>query len=129
VRIFVLSAPEIETHWQEFLPWLERIACCGDLTAQEIRESVKASRMQLWGLQDDVAVRGIALTEILGRGSICAVIAAAGHASADLQRQVHESIAAWAKSIGCTRMRLQGRKGWLRQLGYRQTGIVGEKSL
>lgn len=97
----------------------------------QVRESAKASRQQVWGLQDAEKVHGICITEILATpsGLTCLIVGAAGSAPTTLQERLHDEIARWAKSIGCTRMRLQGRRGWLRRLKYRQTAIVGEKAL
>ena len=131
MRMFCLAAEEIDPNWGDFAPFFERLARCGDLSPEAARENLKASRQQLWGLQDAEAIHGIALTEILATpsGLLCLIVGAAGSAPKPLQRRLHDEIAKWAKSIGCTRMRLQGRRGWLRQLKYTQTGLIGERAL
>lgn len=131
MRMFCLSADEIDTCWNDFAPLLERLAKRGDFSPTHAREAAKASKQQIWGLQDAERVHGIAITEILATpsGLLCLIVGAAGSAPKPLQVRLHDEIAKWAKEIGCVRMRLQGRRGWLRQLKYTQTGIVGEKSL
>jgi hypothetical protein len=128
MRMFCLAAEEVEANWQDFAHHLERLK---EIVPNQIRESAKASRQQIWGLQDAEKVHGIAITEILATpsGLTCLIVGAAGSAPRALQERLHDEIARWAKSIGCTRMRLQGRHGWLRRLKYTQTGIVGEKVL
>lgn len=131
MRIFCLSADEVDPNWNDFAALFERLAQCGDLSPEAARENLKACRQQLWGLQDAERVHGIAITEILATpsGRMCLIVGAAGGAPAPLQERLHDEIAKWAKSIGCTRLRLQGRRGWLRRLKYRQTGIIGELAL
>lgn len=128
MRMFCLSADEIDPHWEDFAHHLERLK---ELIPAQVRESTKASRQQVWGLQDAERVHCIAITEILATpsGFTCLIVGAAGSAPVPLQERLHDEIAKWAKSIGCTRLRLQGRRGWLRRLKYTQTGIVGEKAL
>lgn len=128
MRMFCLAADEIDPHWKDFAHFIEQLK---ELSPEHVRESAKASRQQIWGLQYAQKVNGIAITEILATplGLTCLIVGAAGSAPAPLQERLHDEIARWAKTIGCTRLRLQGRRGWLRRLKYRQVGIVGEKAL
>jgi hypothetical protein len=61
----------------------------------------------------------------------CEVVAACGTSTMRGQIQdLYERIEAWAKGLGLIRMRVVGRKGWLRAIaGFTQTGIVMEKDL
>ena len=44
--------------------------------------------------------------------------------------ELHEQIVLWAKDQGCRKMRIIGRKGWLRVVpGYRETATVMEREL
>lgn len=132
MRMFCLNANEVDSAWADFAHFVEQLARSGgDLSPQQVRENAKASRQQIWGLQDAAKVHGIAITEILAThsGLTCLIVGAAGAAPTPLQERLHDEIASWAKCLGCTRMRIQGRRGWLRRLKYRQTGIVGEKAL
>lgn len=48
----------------------------------------------------------------------------------DMDRWLHylESIEQWAKSIGCSRSIVYGRKGWVKKLkDYKQTAVILEK--
>lgn len=128
MRMFCLSADEIDTVWNDFAHYFDRLP---ELVPEQVRDRAKASQQQIFGLQDAEKVHAICITEILntGMGRVCLISGAAGTAPAPLQERLHDEIAKWAKSIGCTRMRLEGRRGWLRRLKYKQTGIVAEKAL
>jgi hypothetical protein len=133
LRMFCLSADEVERCWDDFAHHLERLTQCGaDLTPQEIRENALKSRQQIWGLQDSQAVQGVAITEILATSSglTCLIVGACGSASKAMMHRLHDEIARWAKSLGCTRVRIHGRRGWLRfDRRYRPTAMVMEMAL
>jgi hypothetical protein len=125
VNVFCLGAEQIDSLWPLFAHHLERLTDYYE--PEDIRASLKDADKQLWGLQDGPQIVGVAITRILGR--TCEVVGAAGTADYESMRELHRRIEAWARDIGCSRMRLQGRKGWIRLLGYSQTGIVAEKEL
>jgi hypothetical protein len=105
---------------------MERLGYIG---ADELRDELRLAKKQLWGLQEGPAIRGICITRIAGK--CCEIYAAAGRQSKPGQiLELYEHIERWARDIGCDRMRVIGRKGWLRMLaGYSQTGIILEKDL
>jgi hypothetical protein len=130
MNCFCLGAEQIDSLWDEYAHHLYRLERDGYLIAEEVRADLRDASYQLWGIQDGQRIVGIAVTRVTGR--TCEVVGAAGNGGAsaqDLVRELHSKIEAWARDIGCSRMRLQGRKGWLRVLNYTQTGIVGEKEL
>lgn len=125
MNVFCLGAEQIDRLWHLVLPHLERLS--DHFEPEDIRADLKDAQKQLWGLQDGVAVVGVAVTRITGR--TCEIVGAAGSADYESMKKLHGDIEDWAKSIGCSRLRLMGRKGWIRLLGYTQTGIVAEKEL
>jgi hypothetical protein len=125
VNVFCLGADQIDRLWDRFAHHLDRLT--DYLNPEEIRLELKDAEKQLWGLQDGEDIVGVAITRITGR--TCEVVGAAGAAPYEAMRELHQAIEEWAREIGCSRMRLQGRKGWIKLLGYTQTGIVAEKEL
>lgn len=132
MSVFCLGSDQIDAVWPEFGHHLERYESEGWAFAGDIRRDLRSANKQLWGYQTDRIV-GIAVTQILNtpRGDCCewvAVISDGG--TAEQFEAVKTEIERWAKSLGCTHMRLQGRRGWLKRMkDYRQTGIVMEKGL
>jgi hypothetical protein len=130
--MFSLSAQDVETSWDDFGPLLTRLSGC-DLTSEQIKTNLLASRQQCWGLQDVERIHGICITEIIqtSRGLVCLIVGACGQdIPKPLMERLHDEIGTWAKGLGCVAMRIHGRKGWLRwDRRYRQTGVVAERSL
>jgi hypothetical protein len=94
-------------------------------SALEVFEKVGRGDAQLFDATGSVIV-----TELLKEqdGLVCKIWLAAGELEPLLTR--HEDICAWARSIGCSRMRISGRRGWIKFLpSYRETAVVMEMSL
>jgi hypothetical protein len=133
MNVFSLHADQIDDVWPHLAALLgayERQ--CEALTAEQVYTAAKASRQQIFGLQDGTHIHGIVVTEIqsTARGPVCELVAAIGRAPVEAQHQLMEQIEDWARQIGCVAVRLQGRKGWLRfDRRFRQTGIVAEIAL
>lgn len=130
MSVFCLGADEIDKHWNDFKDHLYRLERDDLGDVDEIRADLKAERKQLFGYQDGGRIVGVAITRITKTG-VCEITHAVGTQSApDQIIAVHDAIARWAKSIHCTKLRLQGRRGWLRKLdGYAQVGVIAEKVL
>jgi hypothetical protein len=133
MSVFCLSADQIDGLWGELEPHLERLEGHGVVLASAVRADLKESLKQCWGYQQDGAVLGVAITSLIEtpRGRACEVYGAAG--TETVRGQIEEimcEIERWAKSVGCTRVRILGRKGWLRRLkDFRITGYIIEKEI
>lgn len=125
MNVFCLGADQIDPLWDRYAHHLDKLSHYFD--CQDIREELIRAEAQLWGLQDGPEIVGVVVTRITK--TACEVVGGAGSAPHEAMRALHREIEAWAKTQGCTRMRLFGRKGWLRLLSYTQTGIVGEKEI
>lgn len=132
MSVFCLGSEQIDSLWPEFGHHIERLERETGLLASQIRDDLKVAKQQLWGFQTEV-ITGVAITNVYktARGSVCEIYGACGTESAPGQIDaIYEAIEKWANDIGCTRMRVLGRKGWKRRLnGYRETGIILEKEL
>lgn len=131
MSVFCLSVDETIKYWGDFKHHLERLEReSGLVLAAEIRAHLAAGTKQLWGWKE-THILGVAVTEILQtpKGPCCWIYGAAGTESQKGQIDaIMANIEAWARSIGCRRIMLQGRHGWRRRLtGFREAGVVLEK--
>ncbi len=126
---FALGSNEIDENWPSIEMHLYRLERLGHLGVDETSEDLKAARKQLWGYHADGQVIGVAITRMTK--TTCEVVAACGTSTARGQiQELYEHIERWARESGRIRMRVVGRKGWLRAIeGFTQTGIVMEKDL
>ncbi len=120
---FCLGADQIAALWPRFAHHLKRLP--DYFNSEELKQDLIDEQKQLWGIQDGAEIVGVAITRVTGR--TCQVVGAAGSAPYAAMRELHRHSETWARDIGCSRMRIEGRKGWLKLMGYTQTGIVGEK--
>jgi hypothetical protein len=129
VSVFALAAKEIDVAWPLLETHIYRLERLGHIGADEIKEDLKQAKKQLWGYHVDGRIIGIAITRVTT--TTCEIVAACGTSTAGGQiQELYERIERWARDSGRIRMRVIGRKGWLRVIaGYRQTGIVMEKDL
>jgi hypothetical protein len=134
VNVFALSSEQIDNLWPLFGHHLERLERETQLVlAEAIRKDLKLAHKQLWGYQDGQVITGVAITEVYEtpRGKCCEVHGACGTETARGQiEQIMTAIEAWAREIGCTRVRFGGRHGWKRKLkGFAQVGVILEKEI
>lgn len=100
----------------------------GTHTFADILRDLDTGQMQLWATD-----RAAVITEIHEYPQVkaCHVFLAGG--DLDEIARIQEPLEGWAKSIGCTRMTLAGRKGWqrtfLRDEGYEPAWTVMTKEL
>jgi len=129
LSVFCLGSDEIDKYWDEFSRHVYRLERLGHLGAEELRADLKERKRQLWGYHVDGRIIGIAITRVTP--NTCEIVGAAGTSTARGQiQELYEHIERWARENGRIRMRVIGRKGWLRVIaGYTQTGIVMEKDL
>lgn len=133
MSVFCLGADQIDTLWPQFGHHLERLEReNGLLLASALRADMKCASKQLWGYQDEV-VTGVAVTQVYDspKGKVIEIYGACGTESERGQiEQIMTAIEAWARELGCTRVRFGGRHGWKRRLkGFREVGIILEKEL
>lgn len=129
MNVFSVAPERIDEYWPYVKRHFERLERkSGLVLASAIREDLKLGHKHLWIATN---YEGVAVTEVYNtpKGLGCTIYAAAGTESRRGQIDaIIGTIEAWARNIGCTRMMLQGRRGWARRLrDYRQTGVVLEK--
>lgn len=132
MKVFAATVDNLKSDWTRFSAHLARYEIeTGHTSLEQFRTALLADKQQLWGLQDECGVHLVCVTEILDtpQGSVCHIQAAAGHAPRAELRHLFEHIREWARKIGCVLVRIVGRKGWLKILPVRKTGLVMECAL
>ena len=115
-----VPAPVPDETWRLVQGWIARALaeCAAIETLADVKGSIQDRRRQLWLVDCHGMTTGVVVTETYAtaRGETCGVPYAAGHAMAIVIDAVLETIEAWARSEGCTRVEAIGRPGWTRTL-------------
>lgn len=122
---------EIEENWHKIEPFIKRVLKKIDLyyTAKDIKNALIKARMQLWTSYTGTQLTSVCITQIVihPKHKYLEIIAMAG--SKDSFKELSQ-IEHWAKSMGCKKIQLEGRKGWKVVLkGYKEKSIQLEKEL
>jgi len=100
----------------------------GTHTIEDIAEGVKANRFQCWDAPDSVVI-----TEIIVYPRLKDLHYFLAGGNLDELKAMRPVIESWAKSHGCTRVSLAGRKGWektfLKDEGYSPKWFILTKEL
>jgi hypothetical protein len=102
----------------------------GEMTTQTLAEALRDGRFLLW-LAWSGRLEAVAVTEIADTiaGRVCCIVACGGRERARWLG-LRTDLETYARRAGCTRMRIYGRKGWLRALpDYRPVRVILEKDL
>ena len=98
----------------------------GGVTEQMVRLMVRQGLAQRWESNDGSVV--ISQLKSEPAGNVCLVWLAQGQLGPVVE--LHERICEWARKMDCKRMRIVGRKGWIRVVpGYREVATVMERDL
>ena len=94
---------------------------------EDVEKAINEGNMQLWPASNSAAV-----TEIIqyARKKVCNVFLAGGDLD-EITCRI-DSLAEWAKSLGCDSMTLYGRTGWERVLdshGFKPVRVVWERAI
>lgn len=102
-------------------------------TEADVRRSILDGSALLWVAWDGKVIKGVAVTEIneTASGRVCLIGYVSGK---NLPEWFHlkDAIFEYARSEKCAKMRIIGRKGWLRRLkneGFVMSNIVMERPL
>ena len=77
----------------------------------DILEQLQAQRMQLWVVPWRLAL--VTQLQTYPGARICMIVLCGGDGLAE-NKHLLDEIEAWARSLGCDEMRIQGRAGWQR---------------
>lgn len=105
----------------------------GEMAINDVKQYVEDRDMQLWVICDEEDIVGALITEVLDfpRKKACRYVTLGGDLK-DAFPVIDQSISAWAKSLGCDRMELIGRRGWsraIKNLGYNEAYVYVTKDI
>jgi hypothetical protein len=98
---------------------------------EDIEHEVMSGHSLLWLAWNGHEIQAAATTILIKSeiGKVC-VITACGGTQMKHWLPLLDGIEAYARDEGCTRVRIYGRKGWLRVLdGYREKHVIMDKEL
>lgn len=132
VEVICVDPQRIHEIWPHVSPLLKAACCRTGLNAfSDIAADVLAGRSLLWIAWNGHAVEAAAATVLINSeiGKVCIITVCGG---SDLKRWLPlvGQIEDYARNEGCARVRIYGRKGWLRVLdGYKQKFIIMDKEM
>lgn len=111
-----ITSDQIDRHWPEVEPLLARALArsLDELTPFDVMRACRCGDMQLWAAFVDGRVTAVCVTEV-GR-DVLLLRALAGEGIGDWRGVGTQLMRDFARSHGCTRLRLIGRPGWKRKL-------------
>ncbi len=108
--ISTIPRTQIYLVWDRVAPMLEKVPeYDAEVSINDTFKALVAGKKQLWVIED---FKGVLITEILG--DTCHLFNLAGE---DVDRWLGvllDAVEDWAVTLGCTSMKLYGRKGWER---------------
>lgn len=122
------------SQWDVVDKWLRRAIAHskGRQSLPDVVDDCEKGEKQLWVVREGEAqVVGTLVTEIRKHPEmqVCSVILLGG-VGFDQWKYLAETLEIWARDIGCTKMDLQGRPGWIRKFnGWKLIGVFLEKDL
>ena len=118
-RLVCYSADQIPYVWAEVEPLIKRGLDRGSIyTLPGIRVGLCLSKMQLWTWQNGTIHAALVTTIQEDSGSrFCLLISAGGSRMNEWAKELHH-VEKWAKENGCEELRIYGRSGWARKLGF-----------
>ena len=111
--------------------WLQKaIERSGDWTFAELFNGIFDGQFVMWVAADDGGnLRAVGVTQLTEPPRTCNVLAVGGNAEGKWP-ELMAQIESYARSEGCVRLRLSGRKGWARVLhDFHQPYIILQKAI
>lgn len=123
---------QVHEIWPHVRPSLKAACCRTGLNAfSDIEADVLAGRSLLWVAWEGHAVEAAAASVLINSeiGKVC-VITVCGGRGMERWLPLIGQVESYARNEGCARVRLYGRKGWLRVLdGYEQKYVIMDKEV
>ena len=118
--------------WPHVSALLKAACCRTKLNAfEDIEADILAGRSLLWVAWNGHVIESAAATILINSesGKVC-IITVCGGSNMERWLSLIGQIESYARREGCARVRIYGRKGWLRVLdGYEQEHIIMDKEL
>lgn len=120
--------PANEIPWGEIQPLVREALSRGngDWWPEDVLEKLVTEEAQLWvwGNFQAIAVTTIKQTRL----KTCLIWLCAGEGMDEWKWVINE-IEKWAASIGCDRMEVNGRRGWVKALGWPEMSVNAGKPI
>jgi hypothetical protein len=132
VELVCVDPERVHEIWPYVAPLLKAACVRTELNAfADVEADILSGRSLLWIAWNGQGIDAAAATVLINSeiGKVCVITACGGR---DLQRWLPllAGIENYARDEGCARVRIFGRKGWLRVLkGFQQKCIVIDKDL
>jgi len=131
--LFAVQSKDIDRESWWIRPLLEKFDAATDFAAtpDDVLDQARRAEAQIWGYYDG-EFRGVVATQIRksGKGSMLVIWICFGVDVRELIEDAYQEIEDWARSIGCRRVQIVGRKGWEKVLeGFESRAVVLEKRL
>jgi len=131
-ELVCVDPAQVHGIWPHIRPLLEQACRATCLNAfADFETDILAGRSLVWLAWDGSAIEAAAATTLINSdlGKVCVITLCAGRG---MQRwlKLIERIEAYARDEACVRIRIFGRKGWLRVLaGFAARYVVMDKAL
>lgn len=113
------TSEQVPYVWDEVAPFIQKALDRGsNYTLDDIESGLLNKEMQLWVWQPD-NIEAALVTTILNKKGVrfCLFLALGGNFLDDWIQYLH-IVEDWARDNGCDEMRIYGRIGWARHIGY-----------
>ena len=118
--------------WDVASPYLKQALdeSAGDYTLGDVRRFLDSADAQLWVIYQDGIPCGAMTTRITAYPTkpVCEFWLYAGALPSNFAELLGE-VETWARELGCSRLRINGRRGWARKLGWTERSTVADKCL
>lgn len=124
MNILGIPSVDIEDAWPVAVPFLQPAMLrtpFGKLyDLPSVKAAVKEKSMQLWFIEEDLKVRGVAVTQIISypKAKVLDILLLGGYDYKDWGRLGAELSKQYAAENGCQFVRGYGRLGWARMLKH-----------
>lgn len=130
MELVCIDPARVHEIWPHVRPLLEQACRRTELNAfADFEADILAGRSLVWIAWNGRAIEAAAATTLINsdHGKVCVITLCAGFDMRRWLTLIHR-IEAYAKDEGCTRIRIFGRKGWLRVLeGFEARHVVMDK--
>lgn len=133
VGIIKCTASQIEDVWPVVSPWLEKSLKIAPSfwTLNILRKRCDSGNYILWLILVNNAPCGVALSELEDYDDVrvCVVPWIGGARMKAWRPFLQQILEAWAKDAGATHFCGSGRRGWSREAGMKEIGVILHKDL
>jgi hypothetical protein len=115
--------------YQQVIPYLQAALDKGgdqDWTIYQVVENLAQHRWWLYGVlvEDNIVGAGVVCVQVLGVRRVLEVVLFGCDSQANVYQDALNCLKSIAKSMGCTAIRCEGRKGWKKALNAKRINTI-----